>query len=125
MRGEFPSSWKKSLVVPLPKVAQSKRPEDRRPINMLPLYEKVLELVVKEQLCEFLENKNILINEQSGFRRNHSCETALNLLLLKWKRAIESKKVILAVFIDLKRAFETIDRTKLLGVLFKIGEVQS
>lgn len=107
--------------MPLPKVAQSKRPEDRRPINMLPLYENVLELVVKEQLCEFLENKNILINEQSGFRRNHSCETALNLLLLKWKRAIESKKVILAVFIDLKRAFETIDRTKLLGVLFKIG----
>lgn len=120
-RGEFPSRWKKSLVVPLPKVAQSRDPADRRPINMLPLYEKVLELIVKEQLCEFLQNNSILIDEQSGFRKNHSCESALNLLLLKWKQAIEVKNVIIAVFIDLKRAFETIDRTKLVGALFKIG----
>lgn len=119
--GVFPSTWKTSLVIPLPKVAKSKSPADRRPINMLPIYEKVLESVVKEQLDEFIDEHDILLSEQSGFRKRHSCETSLNILLYKWKQALESKKVVLAVFLDLKRAFETIDRRKLLEVLKKMG----
>lgn len=119
--GEFPSAWKTSLIVPIPKVANSKSPADRRPVNMLPIYEKVLEVIVKEQLDKYLEEHEILLNEQSGFRKKHSCETALNILLYKWKRAIDDKKVILAVFLDLKRAFETIDRAKLLMLLKRIG----
>lgn len=120
-KGEFPSSWKKSLVVPLPKVPNSQKPEDRRPINMLPLYEKVIELIVKEELMSFLNNHDILLPEQSGFRKHHSCETALNSLLFKWKNALEDRKVVLAIFLDLKKAFETIDRNKLISTLHNIG----
>ncbi|XP_038120381.1 uncharacterized protein LOC119770122 [Culex quinquefasciatus] len=96
-------------------------PEDHRPINMLPLYEKVMEIIVKEQLLAFIDRTGVLLKEQSGFRKNHSCESALNLLLLKWKQCIEEGRVVLSVFVDLKRAFETIDRTKLIGVLKKSG----
>lgn len=121
MRGQFPEEWKKSTVIPIPKVPNSTRVEDRRPINMLPLYEKILETVVKEQVLEFIDDAGILIEEQSGFRKRHSCESALNLLLLKWKQSIEEGRIILAVFVDLKRAFETIDRGKLLEVLRRYG----
>lgn len=120
-QGVFPKEWKKSTVIPIPKVAKSTKPEDHRPINMLPLYEKVLETVVKEQLLDFINREEILLTEQSGFRKKHSCESALNLLLLKWKQAIENKRTILAVFVDLKRAFETIDRRKLVEVLRRYG----
>lgn len=115
--GVFPQEWKKSVVVPIPKVPNSTRAEDRRPINMLPIYEKVLETVVREQLVEYVDRAGLLIEEQSGFRKQHSCESALNLLMLKWKQSIENNKFILTVFVDLKRAFETIDRRKLLEVL--------
>lgn len=119
--GEFPQPWKRTLVIPIPKVPKSTRPEDHRPINILPLYEKVLETIVKEQLLAFVDRTKVLLEEQSGFRKHHSCESALNLLLLKWKQAIEEGKIVLSVFVDLKRAFETIDRTKLKAVLRRYG----
>lgn len=119
--GAFPEAWKKTMVIPLPKIAKSTKPEDHRPINILPLYEKVLETIVKEQLMSYVERTGTLLEEQSGFRKHHSCESALNLLLLKWKQYMEQGKVVLAVFVDLKRAFETIDRGKLKGVLKRIG----
>ena len=101
-QGVVPAEWKESTVIPIPKMANSTRAEDRRPINMLPIYEKILEMVVKEQLSAYIEHAEILVDEQSGFRKQHSCESALNLLLLKWKQAIEQKKIVLAVFVDLK-----------------------
>lgn len=119
--GVFPEAWKKTVVIPIPKIPKSTKPEDHRPINILPLYEKVLETIVKEQLMSYVECTGTLIEEQSGFRKHHSCESALNLLLLKWKQYIEQGKIILAVFVDLKRAFETIDRQKLEGVLKRYG----
>lgn len=119
--GEFPQAWKQTLVVPVPKVPKSTRPEDHRPINVLPLYEKVLETIVKEQLLAYVNRTKVLLAEQSGFRKHHSCESALNLLLLKWKQAVEQGNFVLSVFVDLKRAFETIDREKLKEVLRRYG----
>ncbi|XP_039434586.1 uncharacterized protein LOC120416784 [Culex pipiens pallens] len=58
------------------RVPKSTRPEDHRPINMLPLYEKVIETIVKEQLTAFVDRVGVLVEEQSGFRRHHSCSFA-------------------------------------------------
>lgn len=68
-----------------------------------------------------MDSNGIILEEQSGFRKHHSCETALNLLLLKWKQSIERGKIVMAVFVDLNRAFETIDRSKLRDVLKRYG----
>lgn len=97
-------------MVPVPKVMRTKKSSEFRPINQLPIPEKVLEHIAKEQLVYFLNENNLLIKEQSGFRENHSCESALNLVVADWTSKLEDKKIMVAVFIDLKRAFETIDR---------------
>ena len=55
------------------------------------------------------EGIGVLLEEQSGFKKHHSCESALNLLLLKWKQYIEQGAIVLAVFVDLKQACELID----------------
>jgi hypothetical protein len=104
--GHVPQVWKESLVVPIQKVAGTIKSEEFRPINMLHTLEKILELVVKGQLLEYLNSNSLLIPEQSGYREGHSCETALNLVLAKWKNNLENKDKIVAVFLDLKRAFE-------------------
>jgi hypothetical protein len=58
-----------------------------------------------------------LINEQSGFRENHPCESSLNLVLTSWKEDIQNNKIIVGVFLDLKRAFETLERAILLKLM--------
>jgi Reverse transcriptase (RNA-dependent DNA polymerase) len=77
--------------------------------------------VVKQQLLEFIDQNNILYEGQSGFRKRHSCETALNLIVAGWKEKLDDGWSILAVYLDLKRAFETIDRKILLKKLYKYG----
>lgn len=108
--GIFPSQWKHSVIFPIPKVAGAKEAEQFRGINTLPIHEKIIETCVHRQLTEHINNNNILMERQSGFRANHSCETALNLIIDEWKISIAKSKVVIAVFLDFKRAFETIDR---------------
>lgn len=67
--GQYPEGWKTSIIIPIPKVAKPKKASEYRPINMLPIYEKVLELVVKEQLEKYLERNNTITQHQSGFRK--------------------------------------------------------
>lgn len=121
LSGQVPTVWKESLVIPIQKVAGTKKAEEFRPINMLHTLEKILETVVKTQLLEYLNINKLLIPEQSGYREGHSCETALNLVLAKWKEFFEDRNSTLAVFLDLKRAFETISRPLLLKTLRNFG----
>jgi hypothetical protein len=81
---------------------------------MLTVYEKAMESVEKTNLSAFIVENNILIEQKSGFRKSHSCETSLNLVLIQWKEEIDKGKVVIGVLLDLKRANETIDRNLLL-----------
>lgn len=119
--GIYPKCWRDTLIVPVPKINRAKSPIDYRPINMLTIYQKILEKIVAKQLSEFLEENKIICEEQSGFRQGHSCETAINWVINEWKKETDEGYIIVAVFIDLKRAFETIDRDVLLRKLEKIG----
>lgn len=118
--GVFSDCWKSSMVVVVEKIAGACKPVEFRPINMMSTFEKIIESVVKVQLLAHLAANDILITEQSGYRPAHSCETALNYVIADWKCEIDNKKVILALFVDFKRAFETIDRDVLLK---KIGTI--
>lgn len=119
--GIFPKKWKSSLVTPIPKVTNTVLCEQHRPINSLPVGEKILEMTVKEQLISHCQKNNIIIPVQSGFREGHSCETALQCIMEDWVKAIDVGNIIVAVFLDFKRAFETIDRGLLLLKLQEIG----
>lgn len=56
----FPSGWKEAIVIPIPKVRGTNKIEEFRPINKLPIYEKVLEIVVHRQLVKYLEKNKLL-----------------------------------------------------------------
>lgn len=120
-KGIFPENWKTSLVIPVPKITNTVKCVNFRPINVVPVYEKILEVTVKNQLVKFCDQHNVIASNQSGFRRGHSCETVIMNVCDTWLRAIDFNNVILAVFLDFKRAFETIDRNLLLKKLEKIG----
>lgn len=73
------------------------------------------------QIVEYID-KNELINEcQSGFRAKHSCETALQWVISSWKKRIGERKMIGVIFLDLKRAFELVDRDIMIKKLEGFG----
>jgi hypothetical protein len=92
---------------------------------MLAVYEKILELCAHIQLSTYFEENKLFNENQFGFRKNHSTETAVQLLISKWRAAIDDDMFVIAVMLDLKRAFETINREVLFEKLkcYKVGGV--
>lgn len=76
---------------------------------------------MKNQLEQFIKDNNILKPEQSGFRKNHSCETTIQHSFIKWRKNLDKGLFTGIVFVDFARAFETINRNKLLIILHRIG----
>lgn len=81
--GIFPNEWKEAIIIPIPKVRETIKINEFRPINKLPIYEKILEILVRKQLVQFLESNEIITECQSGFRDKHSCETALQWVIIE------------------------------------------
>lgn len=113
--GKVPSELKTSVIIPIPKVSKPTVPAEFRPVNLLPVVDKIIETVVCQQLGKYFESNELLYLGQSGFRSEHSCESALQYVCAMWRKDINEDKVVLSVFVDLQRAFETIDR----GILIK------
>lgn len=119
--GVVPDILKQSTIVPIQKISGTNKIEEFRPINTLPCIEKLIEKIAYEQLVNYVNENNYLPEVQSGFRKAHSCETSINYVLADWKEAMESNKITVAVFLDFKRAFETLDRNILLEKLKAYG----
>ncbi|XP_011693473.1 PREDICTED: uncharacterized protein LOC105453329 [Wasmannia auropunctata] len=113
--GCCPEVWKTSTIIPIPKIENAKKTSEYRPINTLSIFEEVLELVVKRQIEGYLGENNIITEHQSSFRKQYlydSYETTIQIIIDEWRLIVKREKVGV-IFIDLKRAFETIDRERL------------
>ena len=78
----FPKLWRRSFILPLPKCSTPKTLSDIRPIALLPEISKLLERAVHYQLAHYLESFSLLNIFQSGFRVEHSKQTALSHITL-------------------------------------------
>lgn len=119
--GIVPDKLKLSIITPVPKMQRAIDGENFRPINTLHIIDKVMETVVKRQLIEYINKSGIIIDEQSGFRSKHGCETVLTYIIDYLKQKMGNNSYTRLVFIDLKRAFDTVDRNLLLLKLHRYG----
>ena len=113
----FPSAWKKAYIIPLPKTPTPSSVSHYRPISILPLLSKILELTVHKQLSSFLSNKNLLNPFQSGFRSYHSTVTALLKVTDDIRFAMDNKQLTILVLLDFSSAFNSVDFDVLLSIL--------
>lgn len=109
------------FVLPLLKGGDPSKPNNYRPISKLCILAKVFERLVSDQLKDFLERNDILSRHQSGFRKKHSTVSAALKVLNDILEALDLRKLCVALFIDLSKAFDTVDHEILVDTLHKIG----
>jgi hypothetical protein len=87
--GIFPDDWKFAKVTPIYKSEDKTLCENYRPISVISNIAKIFEKLVGRQLNTFLDNNNIIVKNQSGFRPNHSTETSLLQSTEMWLKSMD------------------------------------
>jgi hypothetical protein len=119
--GIFPSELKLAKVTPIYKKDNAELLGNYRPVSVLPIFGKIFEKIIYSRLYSFLTTEGILHEKQYGFRRGHSTSQALNYSVELVQKSLSQKQHVLAVFIDLSKAFDTLDHTILLNKLHNYG----
>ena len=119
--GIFPDKLKIAKIIPLYKKNEDDQMNNYRPISLLPVFSKIFEKVVQTQLYNYLSSNNLLFESQHGFRENHSTETATIELVDFLKIQIDNKHIPLCLFLDLSKAFDTINFDIMLLKLRNLG----
>ena len=119
--GVFPNKLKIAKVIPIYKKDDQHDFNNYRPISLLPSISKVFERIVHMQLFQYFTDNNLFYNHQYGFRKNHSTETAVLELIDRIHTDLEEKKLPIAFFLDLSKAFDTIDHKILIKKLEYYG----
>ena len=116
-----PDQLKIARVVPIFKKGNSQLIENYRPISILSSLSKVLERLVYNRIIAFLENHNILSTCQYGFRKKYSTYMPLIHLLDKIHTALDNGDCVLGLFLDLSKAFDTVNHNILLQKIYRYG----
>lgn len=119
--GIFPDRLKQAKVIPIHKKDNKNIISNYRPISILPALSKVFEKVLFQQLNEHFENNGLLSKHQYGFRTQRNTEMAALELVDNLTKLLDVNNTPISVFLDLSKAFDTLDHDILLEKLKYYG----
>ena len=92
-----------------------------RPISVLTFFAKIFEKIVYNKVMDFISENNVLYDHQYGFRKGRFTQQAIITLVDRITKSQDIGDIVIALFIDLKKAFDTIDHRILLRKLYSYG----
>ena len=119
--GTFPKILKIGKVSPIFKKGDSQLFDNYRPISVLPIFGKIFEKVLYHRLYSFFMSKNVIYNIQFGSRKKHSTSHAINYSVNKIISELQQRNHVIGILIDISKAFDTLDHSKLIIKLEHYG----
>ena len=113
---KVPIAWKFSKINPIPKAKDISNCSNYRPISLLSLPSKILERIIHHHVSKFLSNHKLLSNIQFGFHSISSTQVTDT-----WQNMLVNHSKIAAVFLDVKKAFDSMPHSHLIKALHSIG----
>ena len=120
-KGEFPKVFKTGKITPVYKKGNKECIENYRPVSILPIFGKIFEKIIYKRLYSFLSANDVLADEQFGFRKKHSTNHAIHKSVNDIIKSVSNNNHVLGIFIDLSKAFDTLDHNILLRKLENYG----
>ena len=114
--GSLPADWKKANVIPVFKKCNKHIPSNYRPISLTSLVVKTLEGILHDNILKFLTINCKISSLQHGFKKDHSCQTQLQLLTTvhDWSRSLDRGNSAHTVFLDFAKAFDSVPHQRLI-----------
>ena len=107
--GTVPTSMKISKIIAIYKAKAKNMFSNYRPISLLPNISKILDKIVHKRLHNFLGHHKVFYPNQFGFRTHHTTTDAVSLFCNDTLRSLDKRESTIGVFLDLSKAFDTID----------------
>jgi hypothetical protein len=111
---EYPDALKVTKLIELYKKKDRTLPENYRPISLLPIIAKLFDTLINKQIMHHITTHNVISSTQYAFRPNSNTTLALQTILDNIRRQTRTRKPILAIYIDLSKAYDTVEHEKLL-----------
>ena len=119
--GQLPSDWKEAEVTAIFKKGTRTEPGNYRPVSLTCITCKVLEQFVRDTIVNHMNDNNLYSECQHGFRAGRSCMTQLTEVMDDLTRFIENKKAFDIIYLDFRKAFDSVPHKRLILKLQSYG----